>query len=255
MGEVIKITINNQMQTLSVKEYKNLRVVTFRDIDEVHQRPEGTARKRFNDNREHFVEGEDYFEVNQPAEMRTLGFERPQGGFPEKVILVAESGYLMLVKSFTDDLAWQVQKKLVDGYFRAKSLAQGYKLPRTFLEALKELVRSEEEKQELQEQLQLQAPKVEMYDILLSAKNAQTMNEVAKALGWGRNKLFAFLRDNEVLMKNNLPYQRYLDAGYFEVREVTTQRGDLAVNVTQTLVAPKGMDFIGRLVRSKSIAV
>lgn len=255
MGEVIQITINNQTQSLSIKEYKGQRVVTFKDIDEVHQRPEGTAARNFRENRQHFVEGEDYFEITQPDEIRRLGFERPQGGLPEKVILITESGYLMLVKSFTDDLAWQVQKKLVEGYFRAKSLAQGYKLPRTYLEALKELVRSEEEKQELQEQLQLQAPKVEMYDILLSAKNAQTMNEVAKAFGWGRNKLFAFLRDSEVLMKNNLPYQRYLDAGYFEVREVSTQRGDLTVNVTQTLVTPKGMDFIGRLLKSKPVAV
>ncbi len=49
--------------------------------------------------------------------MRTLGLERPQGGFPEKVILVTESGYLMLVKSFTDDLAWKVQRELVKSYF------------------------------------------------------------------------------------------------------------------------------------------
>lgn len=34
------------------------------------------------------------------------------------VILLAESGYLMLVKSFTDDLAWQVQRQVVNGYFR-----------------------------------------------------------------------------------------------------------------------------------------
>lgn len=28
-------------------------------------------------------------------------------------------GYLMLVKSFTDDLAWEVRRKLVNSYFRA----------------------------------------------------------------------------------------------------------------------------------------
>ena len=37
------------------------------------------------------------------------------------VTLITESGYLMLVKSFTDDLAWKVQRELVKGYFRAKS--------------------------------------------------------------------------------------------------------------------------------------
>ena len=112
-------TINNT--EILVKELSGQRVVTFKEIDAVHGRPDGTARKRFNDNREHFIEGEDFFVLNQPSEIRTLGIQRPQGGTPESVTLITESGYLMLVKSFTDDLAWKVQRELVKGYFRAKS--------------------------------------------------------------------------------------------------------------------------------------
>ena len=48
---------------ISVKEYQGNRVVTFKDIDTVHGRPEGTARKRFNDNKEHFIEGVDFYTV------------------------------------------------------------------------------------------------------------------------------------------------------------------------------------------------
>lgn len=40
---------------ISIKEYKGKRVVTFKDIDMAHERPDGTARKRFSDNRKHFV--------------------------------------------------------------------------------------------------------------------------------------------------------------------------------------------------------
>ncbi|WP_217807258.1 hypothetical protein [Methylomagnum ishizawai] len=40
------------------------------------------------------------------------------------MIVLTETGYLMLVKSFTDDLAWQVQRQLVKVYFRAKQEAQ-----------------------------------------------------------------------------------------------------------------------------------
>ncbi|MBO5104561.1 MAG: ORF6N domain-containing protein [Ruminococcus sp.] len=43
-----------------IKEYNGQRVVTFKDIDKVHNRPEGTARRNFNTNREYFVEGEDF---------------------------------------------------------------------------------------------------------------------------------------------------------------------------------------------------
>lgn len=39
------------------------------------------------------------------------------------ITLITESGYLMLVKSFTDDLAWKVQRELVNFYFRGKSPA------------------------------------------------------------------------------------------------------------------------------------
>lgn len=46
-----KITINNT--SVQVKEWAGKRVVTFKDIDRVHERPEGTARKRFKDNKKH----------------------------------------------------------------------------------------------------------------------------------------------------------------------------------------------------------
>lgn len=111
-------TININQTDISVKEYQGKRVVTLKDIDLCHKRPDGTARKRFNDNKQHFIEGEDFFVSNQPSEIRTLGITRPQGGVPKSVTLITESGYLMLVKSFTDDLSWQVQRQLVNTYFK-----------------------------------------------------------------------------------------------------------------------------------------
>lgn len=117
--EMNDITVINNHE-LKVKEYNGQRVVTFKDIDTVHERPDGTARKRFNDNKKHFIEGEDFYTLDHPSEIRTLGIGRPQGGTPDKVLLVTESGYLMLVKSLTDDLAWEVQRKLVKSYFNKK---------------------------------------------------------------------------------------------------------------------------------------
>lgn len=131
-------TINNR--EIAVKMYHGQRVVTFSDIDLVHERPDGTARKRFNDNKKRFVDGSDYFTVTQPSEIRTLGIERPQGGTPESITLITESGYLMLVKSFTDDLAWTVQRQLVNTYFRAGSLITD--LERMKVEAQKERSRA-----------------------------------------------------------------------------------------------------------------
>ena len=117
-----KITINHF--PLQVKEYNGQRVVTFKDIDAVHGRPNGTARKRFNDNRKHFIEGVDFFKIT-PSEFRTAigDMDKRQ---QNDITLVTESGYLMVVKSFTDDLAWSVQRQLVNSYFRVKELTNYY---------------------------------------------------------------------------------------------------------------------------------
>lgn len=106
---------------LAIKEYNNRRVVTFKDIDTLHQRPKGTARKRFNDNKSRFIEGEDYFKVCA-SEFRTRKIANISSKAQEDITLITESGYLMLVKSLTDDLAWKVQRELVNTYFRAKDM-------------------------------------------------------------------------------------------------------------------------------------
>ena len=103
---------------LQVKQYKGQRVVTFKDVDMVHERAEGTARKNFGNNKKHFISGVDYFDIskNDVGEefSQTYGFDNkaPKG------MLITESGYLMLVKSLQDDLAWEVQRELVNRYFR-----------------------------------------------------------------------------------------------------------------------------------------
>ena len=106
---------------LAIKEYNNRRVVTFKDIDTLHQRPKGTARKRFNDNKSRFIEGEDYFKVCA-SEFRTRKIANISSKAQEDITLITESGYLMLVKSLTDDLAWKVQRELVNTYFRVKDM-------------------------------------------------------------------------------------------------------------------------------------
>ena len=111
------ISINGH--ALGVKEFHGQRVVTFRDVDECHERPAGTARKRFNDNRKHFIENEDFFKVSA-SEIRTHSIMSISVKATEDIVFLTESGYLMLVKSFTDDLAWQVQRALVNSYFRVK---------------------------------------------------------------------------------------------------------------------------------------
>ncbi len=111
---------------LVCKTYKGQRVVTLEDIDNVHNRIDGTARKRFNDNKKHLIENEDYFLIVRKDLRPIFGLNsnKPLRGNPNiKMPLLTESGYLLLVKSFTDDLAWYVQRKLVNSYFKLKEVS------------------------------------------------------------------------------------------------------------------------------------
>ena len=117
-----------------------------------------------------------------------------------------------------------------------------HQIPQTYPEALRLAADLAEENQRL-------LPKAEMHDLFLSADNCQSMNVVAKSLGTGRTRLFQFLRDKEILMTNNTPYQDYLDRGYFRVVEKPIVMGDQAINKPQTFVTAKGVDFIAKLKR------
>lgn len=111
------VTINNKQ--FPTVEYRGQRVVTLAMIDEVHQRPEGTARAAFNRNRSHFIEGVDFLEMTADV-IRTESLSDAFASRTAKGIILFESGYLMLTKPFNDDLAWQVQRELVNSYFRTQ---------------------------------------------------------------------------------------------------------------------------------------
>lgn len=98
-------------------------------------------------------------------------------------------------------------------------------------------------------QLKQLEPKAQMFDTFMTAKNAQTMAVVAKSLGTGRDRLFKTLRDRKILMGNNTPYQRYIDRGYFTVIEKTITMGDRQIIKPQTLVTPKGVEYIAKLLQ------
>lgn len=121
MNEIIKI--NNH--DITVKEYNGQRVITFKDIDEVHERPEGTAGRNFRDNKEKFIENEDFFYLTGERLKKFKQATDFVGSNAREFTLITENGYLMLVKSLTDDLAWEVQRKLVKSYFKTvKPLSQ-----------------------------------------------------------------------------------------------------------------------------------
>ena len=116
MNEIITVE-NTEMQ---IREYNGQRVVTFKDIDIVHQNKSGTSKRNFTRNKKHFVENEDFILITREKfkgdNLSLLNIEVPTRG----ITVLTESGYLLIAKSFTDDLSWQVQRTLVNNYFKNK---------------------------------------------------------------------------------------------------------------------------------------
>lgn len=166
--------------------------------------------------------------------------------------LMTRDGFTLLAMGFTgkDALEWkmkyiqafnEMERKLNDPMFLVK----------------KSMKYLEEKCNALLEENQEMKPKAEFFDQVASSKTAIQMSEVAKVLdypGYGRNRLFEFLRSKKVLMTNNIPYQKYVDCGYFRVIEqkYTKPSGEIAINI-KTLVYQKGINFIKKLI-DKEIA-
>ena len=105
----------------------------------------------------------------------------------------------------------------------------------------------------LNERIRHDQPLVEFANQVSNTDNLIDMNAMAKLaieenIPIGRNRLFCWLRKNQILMSDNLPYQRYIDRGYFVVKESVFDTASMTKTYQQTYVTGKGQAYIiGRL--------
>ena len=145
-----------------------------------------------------------------------------------------------------------VNKEVLPSIRKTGSYSLEYSVPQTFAEALKLAYEQQLVIEEQKQQLIEAEPKVEFYDTVTGSATTIDFGQAAKVLnykGLGRNKLFQYLRDKDILMSNNTPYQRYVDAGYFRLIETTwnTPSNDSMVYL-KTVIYQKGLDFLSKLI-------
>ena len=105
----------------------------------------------------------------------------------------------------------------------------------------------------LNERIRHDQPLVEFANQVSNTENLIDMNAMAKLaveenIPIGRNRLFKWLRKNGILMSNNLPYQKYIESGYFKVKESVFETSSMMKTYQQTFVTGKGQTYIiGRL--------
>ena len=106
----------------------------------------------------------------------------------------------------------------------------------------------------LETKIEEMQPKADFYDDVADSTNTCDMQTVAKTLnfkGVGRNTLFEILRDNKILQYDNIPYQKYVDRGWF--RLIETKYHDKKTSEPRvsfkTVVFQKGIEKIANLLK------
>lgn len=213
------VTINGI--DLAPVELRGARVMTLSMMDAAHKRPAGTARRNFNENKTRLIEGEDFFKV-RADEIRTHKICAISSKAHEDMILLTETGYSMVVKSFTDDMAWEVQRQLVRSYFKptqaavaAPDFSDPIAMARAWADA-KQAERNEAARADLEaaqrEQLEHQvaelAPAAAGLELIAGADGTMCITDAAKTLQMQPYKL------RDALLEMKWMYRRQGKAGY-----------------------------------------
>lgn len=177
------------------------------------------------------------------------------GNMTTNQLFLTENGlYEVLMQSrkpIAKEFKKQVKKILHDirttGEYKVEDK---FSIPQTLSEALYLAASQAKQIEEQNKQLEEQKPKVEFFNQVTDSTDAVDMKECAKILnmGIGRNRLFEFLRSRAILDRKNLPYQSFIDRGYFRTVETsyTKSDGTNCINI-KTVVYQKGMDYIRKI--------
>ena len=120
-------------------------------------------------------------------------------------------------------------------------------------------VEAERARRALLEENAVLAPQAQQFQTLMSADGTYSMDAAAKILGSGEKRLFTVLRDRQILMdrhrsgaeNHNIPYQQYLERGYFVVKTTAARDGKHLSRTTR--VTPKGLAWLNRQMRAQRL--
>lgn len=140
------------------------------------------------------------------------------------------------------------------------------KLPQNYKEALEHLLIQVEENEKLQLENQELKPKAIFADAVSASHTSILVGELAKILkqngvDTGQKRFFEWLRDNGYLIKRkgsdyNMPTQKSMDQGLFEIKETTINHSDGHISISKTpKITGKGqVYFINKLKPALALA-
>lgn len=138
--------------------------------------------------------------------------------------------------------------------------------PDTLIKLATELKNEREQRIEAQKQVEAQKPAVIFTQAVSASQTSILVGDLAKILkqngiNMGQNRLFEWMRNNGYLMKQgsskNMPTQKSMDMGLFEVKESSVANPDGSIRITRTTkVTGKGqVYFVNKLQEVKSVCL
>jgi anti-repressor protein len=116
------------------------------------------------------------------------------------------------------------------------------------MEILKLAMESESERLRLAHQVKEDAPKVAFCNRVIASEDVISVSMAAKIIGTGRNRLFAFMRQQKWVNRENEPYQDKITSGLLDVKVNKFNRpNDGLTTKCTTLVTGKGLYELERL--------
>ncbi|WP_459187293.1 Rha family transcriptional regulator [Parabacteroides sp. APC149_11_2_Y6] len=163
--------------------------------------------------------------------------------------LLTKKGCLILASGYDARL----REKIIDRWEELENQQRngGYQIPQSYSEALMLAAKQAEQLEQANKQIEKLQPKADFAEAAFATEDKVDIGMAAKILklGFGRNTLFQKLRQAGVFFSNrNEPKQRFVNAGYFEMKEKFIERDNHpGFVVTKTLVTQKGLAYINHL--------
>ena len=192
-----------------------------------------------------FVEGEDYSNPFQKVRVQKEGKRNVEREVEDYDLSIDMAKQICMVQK--TDKAKQVRQYLI-------KLEKAWNSPEAVMARALQMANNTIENLKLT--LEEQKPLVDFANKVSNSSNLIDMGKMAKLLkdeniDIGRNRLFDWLRRKEILMKNNMPYQRYIDGGYFQVKESTYETSYGTKTQQTTFVTGKGQIYITEKLRKE----
>lgn len=199
--------------------------------------------------------------VDEDDRQKTMMFDGNQN---KETIVINESGLYSLVLSSKLPTAKRFKRWVTSevlpairkhgAYMTPETLEAAILNPDTIIKIATELKAEREKNRELAERMERDKPKVVFADAVSVAKTSILVGDLAKLLRQngieiGQNRMFAWLRAHDYLISRkgsnyNMPTQRSMELGLFEIKESTLSNPDGSIRINRTpKVTGKGQQY------------